>query len=260
MMKALFFDIDGTLVSFKTHQIPTSTIHALEKAKTRGIKIFISTGRPIPLINNLGTIEHLIDGYITTNGACCIVGNEVISTNPIPNNDCETLIRLSDEQGFPAIFVGEKNLVVHHPDEQVAHIFYDYLKAPMLKEADPRELMQHERITQITPFITEEEEKNIMPLIPGCISGRWYPAFTDITAIGSDKGNGIRKIAQYFGFGIEETMAFGDGGNDISMIKVAGIGVAMANANESLKEVADYMTDSVDDEGIEKALIKFKVI
>ena len=56
MTKALFFDIDGTLVSFKTHSIPASTIEALEKAHAKGVKIFISTGRPTLFINNLQAI------------------------------------------------------------------------------------------------------------------------------------------------------------------------------------------------------------
>ena len=66
---ALFFDIDGTLVSFKTHEIPPSTIQALTQAKANGSRVYIATGRPPIIINNLGAIEHLIDGYITTNGA-----------------------------------------------------------------------------------------------------------------------------------------------------------------------------------------------
>lgn len=68
-IKALFFDIDGTLVSFQTHRIPKSTVDALEQAKLNGVKFYISTRRYIMLITNLGQIEHLIDGYITTNGA-----------------------------------------------------------------------------------------------------------------------------------------------------------------------------------------------
>ena len=62
-IKALFFDIDGTLVSFKTHKIPQSTVDALEQAKKNGVEVYISTGRPQLIINNLGQIEHLIDGY-----------------------------------------------------------------------------------------------------------------------------------------------------------------------------------------------------
>lgn len=88
-IKALFFDIDGTLVSFQTHRIPQSTVEALEKAKQNGVKIYISTGRPIILITNLGQIEHLIDGYITTNGARCFVENHTVCQCPILRSDVE---------------------------------------------------------------------------------------------------------------------------------------------------------------------------
>ena len=81
---ALFFDIDGTLVSFKTHEIPASTIFALTQAKANGHKVFIATGRPPLIITNLGAIEHLIDGYVTINGALCFVGNEVVRCKDIP--------------------------------------------------------------------------------------------------------------------------------------------------------------------------------
>ena len=66
MVKAIFFDIDGTLVSFETHKIPASTQEALKTLRDKGIKIFIATGRPQCLINNLGDLEF--DGYITVNG------------------------------------------------------------------------------------------------------------------------------------------------------------------------------------------------
>ena len=74
MIKALFFDIDGTLVSFNTHKIPDSTIQAIEQAKEKGIQVYISTGQPFSLINNIDEISHLIDGYITVNGAYCFIG------------------------------------------------------------------------------------------------------------------------------------------------------------------------------------------
>ncbi len=80
MTKALFFDIDGTLVSFETHRIPPSTIEALEAAHAKGLKIFIATGRPKAIINNLSELQdrNLVDGYITMNGAYCFVGEQVI--------------------------------------------------------------------------------------------------------------------------------------------------------------------------------------
>ena len=88
---ALFFDIDGTLVSFKSHEIPASTILALTQAKAKfQHKVFISTGRPPLIITNRGAIEHLINGYITINGALCFVGNEVVSVQGHP---AQTLCR-----------------------------------------------------------------------------------------------------------------------------------------------------------------------
>ena len=87
MIKALFLDIDGTLVSFHTHRIPRSTVESLEKAKKKGLKIFISTGRPLTYINNLDDIKSLIDGYITTNGAYILVGDKVIACHTIPKEE-----------------------------------------------------------------------------------------------------------------------------------------------------------------------------
>ena len=77
MTKALFFDIDGTLVSFETHRIPSSTIEALEAARAKGLKIFIATGRPKAIINNLSELQdrNLIDGYITRTGLTALSGN-----------------------------------------------------------------------------------------------------------------------------------------------------------------------------------------
>ena len=69
MIKALFFDIDGTLVSFNTHTIPQSTLNAIAELRKKGIKLFISTGRPRVAIDNLGNLEF--DGYITMNGSYC---------------------------------------------------------------------------------------------------------------------------------------------------------------------------------------------
>ena len=71
-IKAVFFDIDGTLVSFKTHRIPQSTLDAVAALRSRGIKVYIATGRPVPFIDNLGELEY--DGMITVTGAHCFTG------------------------------------------------------------------------------------------------------------------------------------------------------------------------------------------
>ena len=121
-IKALFFDIDGTLVSFKTHKIPQSTVDALEQAKKNGVEVYISTGRPQLIINNLGQIEHLIDGYITTNGACCFVGDKVVSQHAILPEDVKKIIEAADRDDYPAIVVGEHHLAIHHYTDEVYEI------------------------------------------------------------------------------------------------------------------------------------------
>lgn len=76
----------------------------------------------------------------------------------------------------------------------------------------------------------------------------------------AEKNKGIDAIINHFGIKLEETMAFGDGGNDIDMLKHAGIGIAMENARDDVKEIADFITTSVDDDGITNALKHYNVL
>lgn len=259
-VKALFFDIDGTLVSFKTHRIPQSTVDALEQAKKNGVEVYISTGRPKLIINNLGQIEHLIDGYITTNGACCFVDDKIISQHSILPSDVKKIIEAADRDSYPAIVVSESRFAIHHYTDEVYEIFSKGLGVDSSVFITDVNALGDEPILQVTPFCTVEQEALLMPTLENCTSGRWHPAFTDITARGADKGKGLHAMADYLGLNIDETMAFGDGGNDISIVKEAGIGVAMGNAGEELKQIADYVTTYVDEDGVKNALLKYGVI
>lgn len=259
-IKALFFDVDGTLVSFNTHRIPRSTIEALEAAKEKRIKIFIATGRPLVYINNLGDIAHLIDGYVTTNGGCIVIGGEVIACHAIPMADVRTMMRFADERGFSCILVGETDALLYNATREVEEFFHRLLDLDQVSSPITLDALLKQRITQMTPIIPAEVEAEIMPQLPACESSRWYPTFADVTARGADKGEGLKTVARHFGFPVESTMAFGDGGNDIRMLQVAGIGVAMGNANDPIKAAADYVTASVDDDGVKKALEYWHVL
>ena len=257
---ALFYDIDGTLVSFESHQIPPSTIMALTQAKANGHKVFIATGRPPIIITNLGAIEHLIDGYVTTNGALCFVGDEVVSCKHIPADEARLVVEDSIEKNYGVIVIGEKDVAVLDPKGDVDMIFRQHLAVENLNLAKPVEYVLQQRIMQLTPFFDKEYEVELMQRLPGCTSGRWHPAFTDITALGADKGEGVLAMARHLGFDPKYTMAFGDGGNDTSMIRTAGIGVAMGNAIDDLKKEADFVTTSVDEDGILNALRHYGLI
>ncbi len=262
MIKALFFDIDGTLVSFRTHAIPASTVRAIEAAKAKGLSIFIATGRPFAIINNLNALEErrLIDGYITMNGAYCFAGNETIYKGAMHPHDTHALMDFCLRKGRAIIVVHEKSLCVCRPDDLVRQIFHEFLHVDVLSVASPEEALQRGDIYQMTPFITLEEEREIAPSITRSEIGRWHPAFADITGRGNTKQHGIDQIISRFHIKLEETMAFGDGGNDMSMLRHAGIGVAMGNAVDEVKAAARYVTTSVDDDGVALALRHFGII
>ena len=257
---ALFFDIDGTLVSFKTHEIPASTIFALTQAKANGHRVFIATGRPPIIITNLGAIAHLIDGYVTTNGALCLVGSETVACHAIPAASARLITDDAVARGYGLIVIGERDVAVYDPKGDVDRIFSQELAVKNLHLAKPLEVVLQQRILQITAFFTADYETTLMARVPDCTSGRWHPEFTDITAIEADKGQGLLTMATHEGLDPAYTIAFGDGGNDTTMIRTAGIGIAMGNAIDALKQEADYVTTSVDDDGILNALKHFKII
>ena len=257
MIKAVFFDIDGTLVSFKTHVVPKSTLHAIELLKKKGIKVFIATGRHRSSINNLGDLEF--DGYVTLNGGYVFAGkDDVIYKHSIPDRDIDALIRyLETEESFPCAFVQEKEIFMNYKDETVEEIFnmLNFPEPPI----HPLSEMKGKTVYQLVSFFTAEQEKKIMSILSHCESTRWNPLFTDVVPVGGNKSIGMEKILAYFGISREETMAFGDGGNDIPMLEYAGIGVAMGNASEEVQRHADFVTSGVDDEGIVHALKHFHI-
>lgn len=81
MIKAAFFDIDGTLLSFKTHVVSSGTVRAFEALHAQGVRTFIASGRPKVLIPDMPVS---FDGYVTMNGGYCFVGDQVLLRNPIP--------------------------------------------------------------------------------------------------------------------------------------------------------------------------------
>lgn len=135
MKRFLFFDIDGTLVSFTNHKIPESAIYGLTLAKEKGAGIYIATGRPYRLIDNIEEIKHLVDGYITANGAYCFSGNQVISCCPIPMDQVTSVIELSDKMGFACMIVGEQDIMMYNNNPAADHIFKDMLNVPEFGES-----------------------------------------------------------------------------------------------------------------------------
>lgn len=254
-MKILFFDIDGTLVSFKTHAIPQSAVDELERAHALGNKIIIATGRPMAIINNLGQLQSrgLIDGYVTMNGAYCCADGRVLHKMAIPADEAAALASACAKHGYPCIFVGEHSLTIAGQDLTAVEIFAKDLGAPPIPLTNYQMPLTHP-LFQLTPFFDAEVQAQLEPKMPGSEFARWHPAFVDITARGCTKALGMDVMLKHFGLDTADAIAFGDGGNDTPMLRHAGTGVAMGNAADDVKAAADMTTASVDDDGIAKAL------
>ncbi|WP_297285401.1 Cof-type HAD-IIB family hydrolase [uncultured Brachyspira sp.] len=261
MIKAAFFDIDGTLVSFNTHKVSDSSKEAIRLLKEKGIKVFIATGRIKKHINNIDDL--VFDGYITANGFDCYIGDKSIYRHSIAKEEIYSLIDyLKNKELFPCSIMMNSGIFINYVTKEVEEVSKS-INLPIPAVDNYYEFLEKniDDILQINLFVDENKEKQLMSKIfKNCESSRWHPAFTDVNTKGGGKHIGIDKIIEYYGIKLEDTIAFGDGGNDITMIEHAAIGVAMGNANEGVKKIADYITDDVDNDGIFNALKHFNII
>ena len=262
-IKAIFFDIDGTIRSFKTKTIPENTANTLKKLKEQGIKIFIATGRApfhTTFLNDL--LDFKFDGYITINGQYCYLENgEVLNDKILSQEDIKNVLPYFKKNKIACDFALLDGAFMNLKNSRVKWL-EDELGDPERFKEDPLAYDKaiSEKIYQLNVFVSEEEEAGFLAYMPNSKAARWTTHFTDVIPKDSGKNTGIDAVIAHFGIKLEETMAFGDGGNDIDMLKYAGIGVAMGNAGDNVKEIADYITTSVDDDGITNALKHFNVI
>lgn len=255
MIRAAFFDIDGTLLSFKTHRVSAGTIEAFERLHDKGIRTFISSGRAKVLVPEMPL--HF-DGMITVNGGYCEVGDEVIYKNPIDSDDAHRWMDYADQHGYVSMAFTEHEMFTNHIDE-FARKLRDQLEFEMPRLRPNCEIM-NEEIYQFIAMIPASLDAEVQAMLPHSRLPRWHPAFSDLVPSDSSKAVGMAKVLEQFGIAREECIAFGDGANDIEMLHYAGLGVAMGNASETVKCEADHITTNVDNEGIRTALEKLGVI
>ena len=173
MIKAIFFDIDGTLVSFKTHRVPKSTKQALKELREKGIKVFIATGRPKLLINNLEDLEF--DGYITLNGAHCFTADHKdIYKGLIPAEDIERVVEYTKSHDYPFVFVHDNQWFITKVDKAVEDIAkLIEISIPPVK---PGEEALGKDILQIMGYFpTEADEEIFGKILTHCETMRWHP-------------------------------------------------------------------------------------
>lgn len=261
MIKAIFFDIDGTLLSFKTHKMPDSTREALELLRAKGIKLFIATGRaPYQLVPLRAIFDFEFDGYVTFNGQYCFNTDEVIHSQSLDPEDLKKLVPYLNATQIACNYVELEYPYFNLVNDKVRALFTHLGTAtPPFQIENPERSLENTTY-QLSIFVTEEEEAELLKHLPNCKAARWHHTFADIIPKDGGKHVGIQKLLDHYGINRTETMAFGDGGNDLDMLQYVGTGIAMGNAKDHVKAVADYVTTSVDDDGIFNALKHFNVL
>jgi Cof subfamily protein (haloacid dehalogenase superfamily) len=256
MIKAIFFDVDGTLLSHKIHNVPESTRQALREVRKKGIRTVIATGRDMVELSKLPVMDMKFDGYLTLNGQLCLDETKhAFGGNPIDSGEAEILVNIFKAKKIPFVLIGEGNRYINYVDNMVV----DTQKATAGTIPDIGEY-HGEKIYQCIAFVGDHEREMLSSILDECKVTSWNKTGIDIIAKEGGKSVGIQKFLEEEGMDRSEIMAFGDGENDVDMLKFAGIGVAMGNGAQEAKDAADYVTDSVDADGIAKALRHFGLI
>lgn len=257
MIKAAFFDIDGTLVSFENHKIPESAIQTIHALRAKGVKIFLATGRNGDSTRFLMD-TGIYDGEILINGQLCEYEGKTIFENPVSREDIEIAVEGAKNGDFTLGFLsGHESFVLKVNDYVEKACSYANMVIPRL--APPEEALRFP-IYQIHCYGAPGVEDELLRRTRGLTSTRWSPNFADVFPAGGGKDKGIEALIRYLGVQREETIAFGDGENDISMLEYAGIGVAMGNSSDNVKAHADYVTGTVDEDGVAKAIEHFSAL
>ena len=256
MIKAAFFDIDGTLLSHKTKQIPPSVRDALQALKQEGIRCVVATGRMLREMDRLPMGDVTFDAYITMNGQRTLDANrQHLDSMPLEGAAKENALELFRKQEIPVILVEEDRLYLNFANQRVTDV-----QTSISSKVPPVCTYEGAELYQACVYITPEEASVLDPFRDICEITRWHPGAVDLIAKGGGKRTAILRLLNKMGISPEEIIAYGDGENDMGMLQLAGIGVAMGNAEEKVKEIADYVTADIDEDGVAKALKHFHLI
>ena len=256
-IKIIFFDIDDTLRNSKTGFVPSTIPTAFKQLRDKGILTGIATGRGIfGVVPEIKALKP--DFFVTLNGAYIEdkKGN-VIYSNKIAKDKVEEYITWTKEVGIDYGLVGSHAAKLSRRTEMISQAI-DPIYPDL--EVDP-DFYQKEDIYQMWTF----EEQGDDLVLPESLAStlrmvRWHEHSSDVVPISGSKAAGVAKVVDQLGLKPENVMVFGDGLNDLELFDYAGISVAMGVSHEKIKEKADYITKTLEEDGIFDALEGFGMV
>lgn len=277
MGKYLFFDIDGTLCE-PGLPVSEAVVDALHQAQKNGHKIFISTGR------NLASIQKFVldigfDGIIASAGGYIVIGNTVLADKKMPPPLLVHAIRVFEQHGVSYMLetaagtYADKESMMGAWSENLAKANSE-LRRMMTQLLEglgmlPMEQYVGQPVYKIC-FIGKTEESVLAAVselgdeFETVVQDNPVPDQPRLNgetmAKGVDKGLAVRQVCDYYGVSIEDSVAFGDSGNDLPMLEAAGTAVVMGNAAPSVKEYADVVCENCADDGIAHELKRMGLI
>lgn len=239
-VKLIALDMDGTLLN-DDGIVTEYTKRVIDKALQKNIKVVLSTGRPLQMCSSYADELELTSYIITSNGAEIWTDkHQLLERHTMDSNKIQDLWELGNANEFHMWLVATDELFVNRRRPESFHD-YKWLKIGYgnLDEQAKRLLLQKlEKDSRIE--ITNSSLTNL-----------------EINKAGVNKARAIETICRKTGISVNEVMAIGDSLNDLKMIKEAGVGVAVANAQQLIIESADYVTDTNNDDGVAKAIERF---
>jgi len=255
MIKAIFLDVDGTLISHTKGDIPASALKTLAEIQARGTLVFLATGRHRVALEKLPLHDFPFDGYVTLTGHICYDREwHILSEVPFSPDDTQELERVFREKKHAVVVIHEDCQYINTVNESVERL----MAAVSSKPPEVEEWHTGETVYNAALYADPEDAEKVIARMPGCRLSAWHTMGYDIISKEAGKVQGIRKMMEKFGLRREEIAVFGDGDNDVEMLSFAGIGVAMGNGTERAREAADFVTASVDDDGLARGIARLR--
>ena len=215
------------------------------------MKLFICTGRPTHLLPAFD--EAPFDGAVCFNGSYCYDGSRVLYSNPMRKEDILAVTERARALGLP-VMISTLERMGSDVFSEALDEYASFSGRRCVVFPDFEEILQGGDVFQMMIGTDPEQDALLTEGVPGAKALRWWTQAVDIVPAECGKAEGMARVLETYGFTRAQCIAFGDGGNDVDMLRFAGIGVAMGNAEDSVKAAADYVTDPCEEDGVMTAL------